>query len=297
MIGRRELLGAMGATGIAACVPIDTSREGRLSAQLRIIEAASGGMLGVAMLDTVSGRTAGYRSQTRFGHCSSFKLSLAALTLAAARRGMIDGNQLVRWTEADLLAYAPFTRERLNTGATIFELARAVQTVSDNTAANLLLARLGGPEGLTAFWRGIGDMTSRLDRTEPELNVVPPSEVRDTSTPAAMASTVAKLIFGDVLEPQDRATLRQWTIDTATGAKRVRAGLPQNWSSGDKTGTSFWPGMGSLYVDIGWAVAPDRNPVTFAAYYRANDAHSAIDPAAEKVLAQVGLAVADFALG
>lgn len=297
---RRGILAAMGASGTAACVPLEMAPGGRLQSRLRIIEAASGGTLGAAILDTGSGEMVTHRPLERFGHCSSFKLSLAALTLWREQQGIDEASRLVRWSENDLMFVSPFTTRRLAEGASLRELAEFTQKYSDNTAANVLLREFGGPPALTEFWRALGDAESRLDRTEPELNLVPPGELRDTTIPAAMARTVAELCFGDTLDAANRAILRQWMVDTRTGARRVRAGLPDSWNAGDKTGTSIWPGMDGLYVDIGFVEpsAPSgqsRAPLTFAIYFRAPAAHEDMDPASEAVLAQVGEVLADFA--
>ena len=293
---RRHFLAGAGALAASACVPIDTSLPGRLSAKLRIIEAASGGTLGVSFYDTGSGASMGLNRSMRFGHCSSFKFSLAAMVLYLDQQGMIDAHQAMRWNAEDLMFNSPFTQDRLAQGATLLELAEATQKYSDNAAANILLRRVGGPEGLTQFWRDNGDTISRLDRIEPELNNVPAGEERDTTTPDAMARTVARLAWGHVLSDDRRALLRQWMVDTTTGARRVRAGLPDGWAAGDKTGTSIWPGMGALYVDIGWVRAPDRAPVSFATYFRSDAEQQNISPKSEAVLAEVGKVLADFAL-
>ena len=266
---------------------------------MRIIEAAAGGTLGVSIRNVASGQTLGYKADQLFGHCSSFKLSLAALVFWLDQTGEIDASERLRWTQEDLMSVSPFTTKRLGEGATVLELAESAQKYSDNAAANMLLAYSGGPdlngrEVLTRFWRSLGDQTSRLDRTEPSLNIVPPGEVRDTTSPAAMALTLQNTLFGNALSPGNRTTLRQWMADTATGANRVRAGLPDDWTSGDKTGTSLWPGMGSLYVDIGFATPPGGPPITFAAYYRAKGTHNGMDSASENVLRQVGKVLAEF---
>ncbi|QIG55371.1 class A beta-lactamase [Altererythrobacter sp. BO-6] len=291
------MLGGAAAFGLAGCVPIDTSPAGRLAARLRILEAASGGTLGVAFLDTGSGEMIGHNRAMRFGHASSFKLSLAALVLWRDQQGIEEAERQVTWAEDELMSVSPFATERLAQGATLLELAEATQKFSDNAAANILLREIGGPERLNEFWRAIGDSQSRLDRIEPQLNHVPAGEVRDTTTPEAMCRTVEALCFGDVLQAAQRALLRQWMIDTRTGLRRVRAGIPQDWRAGDKTGTSTWPGMGSLYVDIGFVAPADRAPLTFATYFRAGAAHERVEPAAEAVLAQVGRVLADFAAG
>lgn len=296
---RRQFLGgtlaSAAAFGASGCIPPDQSPAGRFLATLRIIEAEAGGTLGAELFDTTTGLSVGLNRNRRFGHCSSFKLSLAALVLARDVSGEDDADRCVMWKEEDLMSYSAFTESRLSEGATLRELAQATQQYSDNTAANILLREVGGPAALTAFWRSIGDETSRLDRIEPALNNVPPTEIRDTSTPFAMARTVSKLAFGDTLPSAEQETLRQWMVDTSTGANRVRAGLPDDWRAGDKTGTSFWPGMGSLYVDIGFVESPDRGPFTFAAYFRAREQNERIEPSAELALARVGEVLAAFA--
>ena len=297
MIDRRFFLGGSLALGASACIPPDQSPLGRLAAELRIIEAAAGGTLGVEIFNTVTGASVGINQDKRFGHASSFKFSLAALLLQRDAAGTIDADRHVTWTEADMLSYAPFTRERIATGATLRELARATQITSDNPAANILLRNLGGPAGLTAFWRSLGDEVSRVDRYEPEMNLVPTAEFRDTTTPAAMARTVAKIVYGDVLREKERAELKGWMVETETGLRRVRAGLPEGWAAGDKTGTSGLIGATEYnYIDIGFAEGPKgEGPLTFACYFRSRQTEDQMLPRGELALARVGRIIKEFA--
>lgn len=296
-IDRRGLLVGAAALGLTACAPVTPDLANRYALRLRIIEAAANGVLGAAFYDTGSGQSVSHNGYARFPQCSSFKLSLAAMVLARDQAGVIDAGKLVRWGKSELMHVSPFTTERLDQGATLRELARATQITSDNAAANVLLRELGGPDALTAFWRSLGDETSRLDRTEPELNLVPPGELRDTTTPDAMARTVAALLYGPLLDAARKTELRQWMIDTRTGSQRVRAGLPAEWPAGDKTGTSLAPGMGSVYVDIGFVEPAGRAPITFATYFRAANQHLDMEPAALGVLAECGRVLAQFARG
>jgi beta-lactamase class A len=272
----------------------------RFEAMLRQIEGEADGTLGVELFDIATGVSVGINADRRFGHCSSFKLSLAAKVLQRHSTGEDDAERRVAWSADDLMFVSPFTERRLGEGATLRELAEATQKYSDNAAANILLREIGGPVALTGFWRSIGDAQSRLDRYEPELNDVPVTEYRDTTTPPAMARTVAKLAYGDVLPAEERAQLRQWMIETPTGARRVRAGLPEGWVAGDKTGTSIWPGMGSLYVDIGFVEVPASDkewrtgPITFATYFRTREPKDGMDPGAEAALARVGEVLTRF---
>ena len=296
MINRRFFIGGTLALGASACIPPDQSPIGRLAAELRLIEAAGNGTLGVEIYDTVSGLSVGINRDRRLGHASSFKLSLAAMVLALDEQGKIDADRRVTWSAAELMNVSPFTTARLAAGATLRELARATQVTSDNAAANVLLRELGGPAALTAFWRSLGDEVSRLDRTEPELNNVPPAEFRDTTTPAAMARTVAKLLYGDVLPEAERAELKSWMIATETGLRRVRAGLPEDWVAGDKTGTSGLVGTEGNYIDIGFAEgAKGQPPLTFACYFRARGPADTMQARAELALSRVGKVIKEFA--
>lgn len=295
-IDRRHFIGGALAFGAGACIPPDQSPLGRLAAELRIIEAAGGGTLGVELYNTATGMSVGLNRDRRFGHASSFKLSLAALLLQRHAAGLIDADRHVTWTQADMLSHAPFTSERLATGATLRELARATQTTSDNPAANILLRELGGPAGLTAFWRSLGDEISRVDRYEPEMNLVTAAEFRDTTTPAAMARTVAKIVYGDVLPEKERAELKGWMVETQTGLKRVRAGLTEGWVAGDKTGTSGLVGTDYNYIDIGFAEGPKgEGPITFACYFRARQSVDEMLDSGQATLARIGRIIKEFA--
>lgn len=298
IIDRRFFLAGTAALGASACIPPhDQPPAARLAGELRRIEAEGDGTLGVAIFNTATGASVGINEDRRFGHASSFKLSLAALLLQRHAAGTIDADRHVTWSEADMLAHAPFTTERLASGATLRELARATQITSDNPAANILLRELGGPAGLTAFWRSIGDTASRLDRYEPAMNDVPTAEFRDTTTPAAMARTVAKLVYGDVLPEPERAELKSWMVATETGLTRVRAGLPEGWVAGDKTGTSgLIGGTEYNYIDIGFAEGPEgEGPLTFACYFRARQTEPKMQPIGAETLARVGRIIKEFA--
>lgn len=298
-IDRRTALGlgiGLGlASMLAGCAGLDDRPAARSGTGFRDIEARAGGRLGVRAIDTATGRATGWREHERFAHCSSFKLSLAALVLRGARQGRWRLDERLRWSAAELLFNSPVTSLHVADGMAMAELARATLITSDNTAANVLLARLGGPQALNAFWRSIGDRTSRLDHNEPDLNVVPPGSRADTTTPAAMAATVARLVAGEVLERRDRAMLMQWMAECATGGRRLRAGFPAGWIAGDKTGTGIHP-RSTTYVDLAYGGPPGRPPIVVAAYFRPDAPAAQIDPAAEAVLAAVARVSAELLL-
>ena len=297
MFDRRSVIAGAAAIACAACVPLDQSTRGRTEAKLRILESGLGGRLGVAIIAPSAGASLAYRGGERFPLASTFKTSLAALALKMEQEGKLDLNQRVTWTKEDLIYHTPFTGDRIETGATLRELAWAAQTTSDNLAANLVLGKVGGPEALTAFWRSIGDEHSRLDRLETKLNFVPPGEERDTTTPAAMAQTLSTLLgsqSGGPLTPENAAELRQWMIDSTTGLKRVRAGLPTNWVAGDKTGNSSdWDGaMGFLRGDIGFVDTPTGDRIYFATYHQSPLGETIADERVDATFAEVGRTLA-----
>lgn len=256
-------------------------------ADLRALERRANGRLGVYVLDPVRGVRFGWRENERFAHCSSFKMSLAAMLLAKADRNEIDLAEVLHWTKADTLGVSPVTETRIDTGLAVEDLAHAIVVTSDNTAANALLRRFGGPEQLTRFWRAIGDDVSRLDRYEPALNVTPPGTELDTTTPAAMAATTAALINGKTLSPASRAKLKAWMRETKTGRDRIRSGFPAGWDSGDKTGT----GIGKTkhtYVDLAFGGPAGRTPLIVTAYFEPARLVEPMDPVATAALAEVG---------
>lgn len=249
------------------------------------IEASVGGRLGVAVLDTATGALVGHRLDERFPMCSTFKVLAAALALARVDAGRERLDRRVAVASADLLEWAPVARRHVGASMSVAELCEAAVTVSDNTAANLLLAAIGGPAAVTAFLHRIGDATTRLDRNEPTLNEARPGDPRDTSTPRAMARTLRTLALGSALSEAGRAQWLQWMTANTTGAKRLRAGVPSDWRVADKTGT----GRLGTTNDIGLLWPPRRAPLVVVSYLTECKARG---DAREAALADVARAVA-----
>ncbi len=280
---RRSLLAAALATvPVAACRSVDRHRQVHAESALAELEGRNGGRLGVSILDTASGRALGHRQDERFPMCSTFKFLAAAQVLARVDRGDERLDRRVVYARENLVPYSPVTGARAGMpGMTVAELCHAAVTVSDNTAGNLLLATLGGPAGLTAFTRTLGDTSTRLDRIETDLNEAAAGDPRDTTTPAAMLGDMRALLLGDALLPPSRAQLAAWLVATTTGDERLRAGMPAGWRVGDKTGT----GGNGATNDIAIAWPPNRAPLLVSAYYAESDMPQA---QCNRVLAEVG---------
>lgn len=266
MTRRQTLTGALLSVPAIAFLSRGAQAEasGNAEARLRELESKHGGRLGVAILDIATGKRIGHRADERFLMLSTFKALAAAFVLARVDRGEEQLERRIVFSRKDLVSWSPGTEAHVGgDGMTVAELCAAAVTLSDNTAANLLLSSFGGPAGLTAFARSLGDDVTRLDRTEPELNEHDgPDDIRDTTTPEAMAETLRKLIFGDALSPSSRGQLVAWLITNKTGDERLRAGFPRDWLVGDKTGTN---GSGNSN-DMGVAWPIRGGPLIITAY-------------------------------
>ena len=243
MVGRRAFLCGLGVTIGGSVLPGLSARadEGwseKLVSSFTELEKERGGRLGVAVADMHSGRSAAYRGDERFPMCSTFKALAVGAVLARVDAGKEQLDRRIRFEAKDLVVYSPVSKNHAGgEGMSLAEICEAAITFSDNTAGNLLLANLGGPEGLTAYVRSLGDSVTRLDRNEPDLNEALPGDVRDTTSPSAMLTDLRTLVTGNSLTPASRERLVGWLIGNKTGDTRLRAGFPRDWRVGDKTGT------------------------------------------------------------
>jgi beta-lactamase class A len=237
--------------------------QDRLQEKLDALERDSGGRLGVAALNTRDGMRLQHRADERFAMCSTFKVMAAAAIL---KRSVTDKNLLQRripYTADQLVTYSPITEKSVGDGMTVAELCAAALQYSDNTAANLLIRLLGGPESVTLFAREIGDETFRLDRWETALNTAIPGDLRDTTTPAAMMKTLQLLMLSNALAAHERGMLVTWMRGNTTGDKRIRASVPEGWSVADKTGSGDY----GTANDVGVLWLPNKPPIVLALYF------------------------------
>ncbi len=239
------------------------------TARIAALEARAGGRLGVAVLDTGSGAMMAHRADERFAMCSTFKLLAAAAVLRRVETGAERLDRRIAYGPDDLTTYAPVTKTHLAEGGmSVADLCAAAIDWSDNTAGNLLLGSLGGPAGLTAYARSLGDGVTRLDRTEPDLNTAIPGDARDTTTPLAMLRDMRALLLGPALSESSRRQLQTWLIGDKVGDKRLRAGVPASWRVGDKTGS----GDNGTANTIAILWPPGRAPILATVYYTESSA-------------------------
>ncbi|MFC8128378.1 class A beta-lactamase [Streptomyces sp. NPDC057302] len=241
--------------------------------------------LGVYAVDTGTGREVAHNAGERFAYNSTFKALAAGAVL---RKYSLSGlDRKVTYSKDDLVANSPVTEKHVETGMTLGELCDAAVRYSDNTAANLLFDKLGGPKGLDAVLEDLGDDVTRMDRREPDLSSWVPGEKRDTSTPRALAKDLRAFVLGDVLRKGERAQLTKWLRTNTTGDHTIKAGVPKSWVVGDKTGTGTYYGARN---DIAVVWRPDGAPIVISILSNRADKDAEPD---DKLIAQAASVVVD----
>jgi len=214
--------------------------------------------LGVFALDTGTNKTVTYHPDERFAYASTHKaLAVGALL---QQKSIEDLNERIFYTRDDLVNYNPITEKHVDTGMTLRELADASLRYSDNTAGNLILQQLGGPDGFKEALEKIGDDVTLPERFEPDLNEVNPGETHDTSTPRALATSLQKYVLGQALPEDKRALLTDWMKRNTTGDALIRAGVPKSWEVADKTGAGSY----ATRNDIAILWPPKGEPIVLA---------------------------------
>lgn len=257
-ISRRALL----TRGLLLLAPTLVRGKGKAlppSARIAALEAASGARIGVAAVDTGSGRTFFHRERERFLFCSTWKFLVVSALLARVDRGQENLARRVSIHRGDLVPHSPATGPHAGGQMTLASLCAAAITVSDNAASNLLLAAIGGLPAFNHYLRSIGDSVAHLDRVEPELNA--PDGDKDTTSPLAMVEDMKRILVGDALKPASRRKLLNWLDANTTGAQMLRAGLPAHWKIGDKTGHGD-----NASNDVAIITPPWRAPILVAVY-------------------------------
>ena len=210
--------------------------ETALETQICILEQQLDARIGVQIRDSASDWRWGYRDTERFLMASTFKPLLCGAILDQVDQGALALADLLPIRTDDILTYAPVTKDHAGGALSIADLCFATLDLSDNTAANLLIERLGGPQAVTAYLRRIGDTETRLDRMEPALNNFIPGDPRDTTTPASMLDTWDKMLLGDGLSRASQTQLKAWMEPGAVTGKLIRPNLPTGWRIADKSG-------------------------------------------------------------
>ncbi|MFC3882103.1 class A beta-lactamase [Bacillus songklensis] len=214
--------------------------------------------LGVYAIDTGTKETVEFREDERFAYTSTFKALAAAVLLKQNPISVLE--EIRTFTNEDIVTYSPITEDFVNKGMSLGKIAEAAMQYSDNTAGNLLFEELGGPDGFEKALRESGDTITMADRIEPDLNEAIPGDSRDTSTPKALATTLEVFGISEYLPADKQEIFTNWLKGNTTGDSLIRAGVPEGWEVGDKSGAG---GYGTRN-DIAIVWPPNREPIIIA---------------------------------
>ena len=177
-----------------------------------------------------------WRADQRLIMCSTFKASLAACALARVDRGEDRLDAMIAYRAADLITTRRSPSKTLpQARCRCPRCAEAIVEFSDNAFATCLLARIGGPAALTAFWRATGDTVSRLDHNEPELDGSPPGAIPTTPPRPPPSPESAPLPARRCAVAGLTRTSHGWMVGLQDRQQPPCAGgLPKDWKIGEQ---------------------------------------------------------------
>jgi beta-lactamase class A len=273
------------ATGrlVPAAEPVEALR-----AEIERLAAPLGGSVGVAAwrLDGKGPRLA-VNANLPFPMASTFKVAVAGAVFARIDDGEVTLDQMVaidpeRYVESEVIADS-FIHPGVS--LSVHNLLELMLTRSDNTATDILVGLVGGPEAITAWVRSQGVEGLRVDRDTAgivrDFFELPPGilrevvvevsardpgfwarasmpnpefddDPRDTSTPVAMGVLLHRIFSGKALQPDSTRELDAMMRRNRTGDARIRARLPEGTTVADKTGT-----IGGSVNDVGVITLPE----------------------------------------
>ncbi len=232
------------------------------------LEPSLSARIGVAILDTKNGERWDYNGDQRFPLTSTFKTIACAKLLYDAEHGEVNLNSTVEVKKADLVTYSPVLEEKVGQPITLSDACFATMATSDNTAANIVINAVGSPKSITHFLRQLDDQETRLDRIEPDLNEGKPGDLRDTTTPNAITSTLDQLLFGSTLSEASKKKLLGWMVKNQVTGNLLRSVLPVNWGIADRSGAG---GFGARSITaVVWS--EDKSPIIVSIYLARTEA-------------------------
>lgn len=252
------------------------------------IEKDNNTTVGVYGINTENGKKVQHNANERFAFASTFKAIASGVLLNNYSEK--DLNKKITINEADIVEYSPVTENYIGKQMTLKDLIKASMLQSDNTANNKIMEELGGVKAFKHELKQLGDNISNPQRLEPDLNLYDPNSTADTTTPRAAAQTLNTILTSDQISDGNLDLLKQVMIENETGDSLIKAGVPDNYIVGDKSG------QGLTYAtrnDLAF-IYPDKHkkPIILAIYTKQDDKDGQPDDkviadAAEEAIAQL----------
>lgn len=208
-----------------------------LAFELKKIEAKHGGKIGLYVINRNNGENLAYQQSFYFPICSTYKFLVVGAILKQSMTNKDLLEEKIKILPEEITGYSPITRKHIDKKISVAELCRA-SILSDNTASNLLIHKLGGLKKLREFTLSLNDTATKVANLEPSINKVDLNTNLNKTTPKIMARDINKLAFSDdVLDKEHRLLLKKWLKENDTGDNRIASVIPDHWEIGDKTGT------------------------------------------------------------
>ena len=229
---------------------------------------------------------------------STFKLPLAIAVLQQVERGKLTMDQLIRFLPSDRY---PGTSSPLqdahpdaNIDVPLHELLQLSVAKSDNTATDILLRILGGPQVVQESLNKLGVQTIHVRDSERGMHDDFQAQYRNDAEPAAMVTLLRLLADHSPLNAEHTALLNRWMTETTTGPNRIKAQLPATTPVAHKTGTSGERnGLTPATNDLGLITLPNGQRLALAIFVTDSRADEATR---EGIIARIAKAIYDRAL-
>jgi len=276
-----------------------------LQAALNSLNIKKDRQIGIGVLDLNTGESWFRNRKQRFPMQSVYKLPIAIAILKLVDERKISLSQNITITKEDFApGNSPIVKEinSSNTQFTVRDLLIRAMSVSDNTASDALVRLIGSPSKVNEILVKLKIHNVRVDRLERQIqpdsvglkNPLPEwsdaktfeeviqqaptstkqiglkkylTDPRDTATPEGLVDLLAKLQKQQLLSSDSTALLLQIMTNSPSGQKRLKAGLPKNWSIAHKTGTGVEVlGIGSATNDVGIVSSPNGKHIAIAMF-------------------------------
>lgn len=224
------------------------------------------------LLDLNTGEYVGLSDQSSVAAASTIKVPILAAFFEAVDAGDIRLDEILvmeethKVGEAGLMQYQPVGSEY-----TALETAINMMTISDNTATNMIIDRLGGMEVLNQKFRRWG-LRNTLVR-----NPLPDIEGTNKTSPRDMVDLLSKIHQGGFLSMTSRDRLLRIMIQTENNSLLPK-GLGSEAVIAHKTGT-----LNIMLADVGIVDIPNGKRYVLAILAERTDG----DPAAESMIQEM----------
>lgn len=255
-----------------------THYDSASASELKHIEQENDVTIGVYGMNTDNGKVYKHNADERFAFASTYKAIASGILLNNMPNGKL--NKKIKINEQDIVAYSPVTEKYIGKTMSLKSLVQASMLQSDNTANNKIINEIGGIEGFNNELKSLGDYISKPQRLEPDLNDYDPTKIADTTTPRAAATTLHKLLASKQMDKDNQALLKQVMIENETGDSLIKAGVPKEYTVGDKSGQALTYGtrndLAFIYTD------KHRKPIILAVYTKQDQKNAKPD---DKIIA------------